>query len=132
MTLRTYTCAGCGGTFETERDLAEAEADFHREFGNAPSGREARVCEDCYGEIMAAARQRGHQPGRPLSEARLLVIQMKPAGYGQCVRCQKEDVLKEWSGVKRALSDGTMIPFRVCRACIFELMAANHRADVDG
>jgi len=58
----TYTCAHCGGTFESARSDADAHAEAVRHFGlrgDAPRhltpGGEgmAEICDDCYQAFMA-------------------------------------------------------------------------------
>jgi len=71
---KTYTCAHCGGTFDTDRPDEEAQQEALDNFGvrgdapahETPGGEGmAVICDDCYQEFMAWFRQqRGAQsPG---------------------------------------------------------------------
>lgn len=50
-----FTCAGCGETFETDRenwsdDLAMAE--MEATYGHIPANQRCIVCDDCYTKCM--------------------------------------------------------------------------------
>jgi hypothetical protein len=53
VTTDTFTCAGCGGTFDKEWSDAEAQAEYER---NIPAedrgGPVDTVCDDCYNAVM--------------------------------------------------------------------------------
>lgn len=49
---RTYTCAACGGTFESEWSEEEAVKEFSDHFGRRPAADDPRVCDVCYEQII--------------------------------------------------------------------------------
>lgn len=55
---QTYTCAHCGGTFESDRSDADALMEFQEVFTEEQRSRDseppALVCDDCYNAMMAA------------------------------------------------------------------------------
>lgn len=53
-TVKTYTCADCGGTFEEGWSDEEAQAETVANFGvRGDSSGMVKVCDDCYKAIMA-------------------------------------------------------------------------------
>jgi len=52
---RFFTCAGCGGTFETNRETwsdAHAMAEMEATYGSIPEDQREAVCDDCYVKCM--------------------------------------------------------------------------------
>ena len=50
-----FTCAGCGGTFETDQEHwsdERAMAEMLATYGNIPEGQRELVCDDCYAKCM--------------------------------------------------------------------------------
>ena len=47
-TEKTYTCAICGITYETERTDEEAMAEMKENFGDVPIEETMVICDDCY------------------------------------------------------------------------------------
>ena len=52
---KTYTCARCGGRFESDWSEEEAQAEYERNFPGATAAKLPReeVCDDCYKVLMA-------------------------------------------------------------------------------
>ncbi len=47
----TYTCAICGGTFETDRPEEDVIEELNQVFGNVPIQECEIVCDDCYKKL---------------------------------------------------------------------------------
>ena len=55
MSLVTYTCEDCGGTFESERSDEEAQQEAVEIWGvRGDDPGMALVCDDCFNAIMAS------------------------------------------------------------------------------
>lgn len=51
--MSAYTCAMCGGTFETERPDQEAVAEMRELWGSEMTKESCEVvCDDCFKELM--------------------------------------------------------------------------------
>jgi len=51
-TMKEFTCAKCGESFESDWPEAEAEKEMKKNFGDVPEEERAIVCDDCYNEFM--------------------------------------------------------------------------------
>lgn len=48
MSERSFICAECGKTFQSDWDKAEAIAEYERDFGHLGPTAVTVVCDDCY------------------------------------------------------------------------------------
>lgn len=57
---KVYTCAACGGTFESGWSDEEAEADALLLWGNIPPEETMVICDDCFQRGKDAALAEHH------------------------------------------------------------------------
>ena len=51
--MRSYTCAACGETYESDRKAGEAEAETLRLWGRIPESQKMVICDDCFRRGMS-------------------------------------------------------------------------------